>query len=377
MSRFKEYSPRRRLRPERSFEGDESTLRPHALLDNHNTSIDRCIDDASVLHGSSISSESSQLLEIVNQSSNKGPQIAGLNTTPWSRLNRLANTIHNPATPFPFRQSSIAFASNSSDSIQEEDEYSNLTRSPDSLQSISRSLQKIKRTPPISEGSTNYERHNDFQSLPNRTLFVAESDKFRKQDVAVGYMSPPESRQVSPDIAASRESNMMQKSIYRTNTSCESPTPTCSPMPRRTAATDMSYALSPKSRITRTLQEIQAELAESREGIEAIESRLEVLEKHESVSQEMIGKHVQDCIQSMAEELHEYDTSTSMVCHGTQDEFLDTYPQFEDRSREGFTLFLPISAKLLICSILAVLATEYLIMSGIQELGRQRIMWMT
>ena len=275
MSRFKDYSPRVRRRNS-SFDPD-STITPAT----------RPEISESVTGSSTTSRDSSQILEAHND-----------NATPWGRLKRLANVVHTDfGTPIP------RIASSSNDSV----DYS---RSPDSLHSISRSLQKIRRDSPIPD-----------PTRPNRTLFTPEKPNL----VADGYISPPESRQVSPDLPKVR-------------VVADSPTPLSRPT-----------LLSPKSRITRTLQEIQAELADSREGIESIESRLEFLEKHDSVSPENIAMHVQDCIQDMADELVEDDTELVMQ--------------------------LPISPRTLLLGILGVLILEYLVLSMLREVGRQRILF--
>lgn len=360
------------------------------------------------------------------------------NKTPYSMLKRLANVnavrdkSQDPdRPPMPSKRESYAesYVSHTTSSINEasailvREEVSKCHDSPRSLLSISKMMAKEKSRnsdtmeftfhepapPPPSSRDEKLEAEDLSTAKPNRTLFtpLPIQERPRSRDIAEGYISPPQSRQTSPQdsgvpAAAEKCHNASMDGSPSPTTLRKFPEPGTldlqTPSKRPTGRNDAMHGTnSPRSRLTRTLLEIQAELAESREGIEAIESRLEVLEQHQSVDRDMLQKHVEDCLHRMADELNSsidtsgvYDQSMTAEAGENLESAINsetlmlestdtqTIPGLGEASishtKDGLIVRFVLPAKVVMYSICGVLVAEWVITSILSELGRRQVL---
>lgn len=363
--------------------------------------------------------------------------------TPYALLKRLANAAPNNGGLAP-DSSNVAvsdanyaesYVSHTSRSIQEASallervDNQNSETSRLSFLAISQTMAKERAQdvdPQMSESDkfSPAEARDHSATRPNRTLFtpLATQERPRSREVAEGYISPPQSRQTSPELLSNGDTRSIthpddharsELELRRESHSNDSPSPgsfrKLSPsfrhkmtIPDRSvqdiAPTASVVGNSPRSRLTRTLLEIQSELAESREGIESIESRLEILEQHASVDRDMLQRHVEDCMKSMSDELDEcsgimedavkelepdVQTGTGELDLGVaqSEEAVQSQQTFKDlqtpQPQRGTVFQLPISVRTIFYGMMTALATEWVVMAVLNELGRRKVLAMS
>lgn len=230
----------------------------------------------------------------------------------------------------------------------------------------------------------------------NRILFTPDTDRGRpkSQEVAQGYISPPASNRTSPKVSGGTKLispfGTPHKLLYQSSSSEVSPTPNQvqrTPVSQPSTSPDDTKARqtfntcpSPRSRLARTLLEIQSELADSREGIEAIEVRLDILEKQAPLDRNLLTKHVEDCIRDMAQSIDD-SIDITLDSEGIEDGFhlppVDTSAdQVSQIATETETyrpgIRIPWTGKAIFYGILGTIAAEWLIMAALDEFGRRQ-----
>lgn len=319
----------------------------------------------------------------------------------------------------PYAESYVSHTTssiNEVDTIFEQDDIGSVKGPSNRLKTVARLMSKsaikhdevMQVAPPEPPTTQTLERSQESQKnvKVNRTLFMPlpsqETPRKDMSDEYVGYISPPHSRRTSPEdlivskdlegnLPANTNSKLTKVALGGSHHSgarvLASPTPA-------------PVSQSPRSRLTRTLLEIQAELAESRECIDAMETRVGVLEQHQSLDRDMLQKHVEDCIQHMAEEVNlsmgsseARDTSILLSDSATKlDE--ERIPQSTlceqgddsitvsrglsastvSATENGLLVKLVLPAKVLLLGVCGALAAEWIVMTVMNELGRRQVL---
>lgn len=258
---------------------------------------------------------------------------------------------------------------------------------------------RVKPPPPRIEPQV---RADQDRIKPNRTLFTPLSvaqGRPRSREVASGYMSPPHSRHTSPEDAN------LHKALRRAVSLDGSPSPTSNrkipDVPNHLfsrpieGGSSRAASDSPRSKLSRTLADIQAELADSRESMDLMTSRVDTLEQHRSLDRIMLERHVADCTRNIADEM-----KTILQRPGTPDgaiadiesedsegadaesEYAALEPSSILRSssisttKDGLRLRLRLTlpVKILLCGVCAALAAEWLVIAVLSELGRRQVL---
>lgn len=333
---------------------------------------------------------------------------------PYNLLKRLANAEQGILMwPESRRRSEFevaSYVSHTSESVIEAERHmtmlENATDGTDSgptmtFESISRMMAKGKSAHPnpvhIRSDSAPDVSSQSF-SLPCSMTPIAQSQddrvfetprtgrQTRGTEVAQGYRSPPQSRHTSPEISLPRV-KLFRKDSPSSERQVQTQvgpfsSPLHHPVPTRISGHEAYLPpSSPRSRLTRTLIEIQAELASSREGFEEIESRLGVLERHVSLDREQIEKHVLDCVRSIADEADEsydaqsldQDMSAAVKETGALegDDAVEVFSILQEEKQFGMSFVV----RTAFCVCLGALATEWVAMQVMGELGRRHILF--